>query len=107
MPTVWDDTKVLDGEIGEFTVIARRKDSDWFLGAITNDSARELKVPLDFLEEGREYEARIWFDDPNVPTKTRVGLREITVDSETVLDISLGAAGGQAIQFVPKNTGSR
>ncbi len=107
VPTVWDDTKVLDGEIGEFTVIARRKDSDWYLGAITNDSARELKVPLDFLEEGREYEARIWFDDPNVPTKTRVGLREITVDSETVLDISLGAAGGQAIQFVPKNTGSR
>ena len=67
----------------------------------------ESFCPLDFLEEGREYEARIWFDDPNVPTKTRVGLREITVDSETVLDISLGAAGGQAIQFMPKNTGSR
>ncbi len=102
VPTVWDDTKIIDGEIGEFAVVARRRDSNWFLGAITNDSARNLKISLDFLDKNREYEASVWFDDPTVQTKTKVGNRKLTVTSESSLDLSLLPTGGEAILFTPK-----
>ena len=50
LPTVWDDTKVLNGSIGEYVSIARKKDNRWFLGCITNNDARKMELPLDFLE---------------------------------------------------------
>ncbi len=99
--TVWDDTKVLDGEIGEFVVVARKKGDEWFLGTVTNDSARTLNVPLSFLDENQKYEARIFYDDPEVPTKTHVGVRDVPVTRETVLEIPLCAAGGQAVWIHP------
>lgn len=51
--TTWDDTKVLQGEIGQFITIARRKGEEWFIGSITNNEARALPVSLDFLPEGK------------------------------------------------------
>jgi hypothetical protein len=60
----WEQTKVLNGEVGEFVTIARQdRDSDnWFLGAITNEDAREIEVDLDFLEAGKTYTARLYLD---------------------------------------------
>lgn len=95
--TVWDDTVVVDGKIGEFAVVARKKKEQWFVGAITNDEGRDLKIPLDFLDSGKTYQARIYFDDSTVKTKTKVGVKTVPVTSETVLDVSLVPTGGQAI----------
>ena len=53
VPTSWDETRVLAGDIGEFIVTARRKGDTWYLGAMTNEQARTLQVPLDFLGKGR------------------------------------------------------
>ena len=53
IPTVWDDSKVLGGEIGKYVTIARRKGKEWFVGSITNNDARELKISLNFLEPGK------------------------------------------------------
>jgi len=52
VPTEWDDTRALDGKIGEYIVVARRSSKDWYMGAMTNWSARELQVDLSFLADG-------------------------------------------------------
>ena len=97
VPTVWDDTKVLAGEIGKFAAIARRHGDEWFVGIINNSEPRNLKLPLSFLDAGQKYEAHIYSDDPSAPTRTQVGLATRAVNANTVLDASLSSAGGQAI----------
>ncbi len=101
LPTTWNDTKVISGEIGKYITVARRNQADWFVGSLTNTEARELKVPLDFLESGKKYEATLYFDDPTVPTRTHVGITRQKVDSKTVLNVKLQASGGQAILIKP------
>ena len=95
--TVWDDTKVLDGEIGKYVTIARRKENDWFVGSITNTDQRSLKIPLTFLTPGKKYQASIYYDDPDSKVRTKVSIRRINVNSSSVLDAKLIASGGQAI----------
>lgn len=97
VPTVWDDTKVINGEIGKFATIARRSGQDWFIGTVNNSEVRTLQVPLTFLDAGRSYVAHIYSDDPTVATKTKVGVKTLSVNSKTVLDVPLVAGGGQAI----------
>ena len=101
LPTDWDDTKVLSGEIGQYISVARRNGNNWFVGSITNTDARELKIPLSFLETGKKFEATIYFDDPGVNTRTHVGIRKEKVDANTVLTVNLPATGGQAIMIKP------
>lgn len=103
LPTVWDDSKVLDGCIGEYVTIARRSGDDWFVGSITNELARERDIHLVFLEEGRTYIAYIYSDrlEANV-TRTNVAIAEREVDSTMELKAIMAANGGQAIRMVPK-----
>ena len=102
VPTVWDETKVINGEIGKFAMIARRSGDDWFIGAINGGEPRELKLPLDFLTEGKTYVAHIYADDSSTPTRTHVTAKTKTVDSATLLTASLKAAGGEAIWITPE-----
>jgi alpha-glucosidase len=64
VPTIWDETKVLDASIGNFITIARRKNNDWYIGTITNGSSRETMVDLSFLADGN-YEAELYSDAPD------------------------------------------
>ncbi len=102
VPTVWDDTKVINGEIGKFATIARRSGDDWFIGTINNREARTLKVPLNFLTVGRPYFAHIYADDHSVPTRTQVAVEARPVNSLTTFDVPLQAAGGQAVWITPQ-----
>ena len=101
VPTVWDDTKVLAGEIGQYAVIARRSGSDWFIGAINGGEPRTLKAPLTFLDPGRHYVAHIYADAQSVPTRTHVAITTREVDSSTVLEMPLQSAGGEAVWITP------
>lgn len=101
IPTVWDDTKVVQGEIGQYITVARRSGEQWFVGTITGNEGRKLSIPLDFLEPGREYTATVYADDPKVKTRTQVGIRTVKVTSRTVLDTPLLPSGGQAIRITP------
>ncbi|GAA6258767.1 glycoside hydrolase family 97 protein [Bacteroides sp. f07] len=65
IPTVWDETRVLDGVIGEFIVTARRKGGDWYIGGITNWTARDVTVDLSFLSPDAQYEADWYLDGVN------------------------------------------
>jgi alpha-glucosidase len=97
IPTVWDETRVLDGRPGESATVARRKGDEWFIGSITNTEARAVSLRLDFLPAGRHYEATIYADDPKAQTRTHVGIRTQAVDAGTTLKLALPASGGQAL----------
>ena len=105
VPTVWDDTRVIHGSIGEYAVIARRCGENWFIGCMNSGKARTLNVPLDFLQPGKEYVAFIYSDDKTVSTKTHVRIHRFPVKSDTVLKVTMTAKGGQAVRIVPAATG--
>ncbi len=102
IPTVWDETKVIQGEIGQYITTARRSGNDWFVGTITNNEARSLKLPLSFLAKGKKYTASIYSDDPAAATKTKVKVSTQEVDASSVLNIRLMASGGEAIRITAK-----
>lgn len=96
VPTVWDETKVLDAQVGEFIIIARRKNKDWFVGAITNTKSRELTFPLSFLKAGG-YQAMISTDTAGNPN----GVQETTkaVTKADHLTVKLEAGGGMTVHI--------
>ena len=101
VPTVWDETRFLQGDPVRDVVLARRSGSRWFLGAITADSASARNVSLAFLGKGR-YRAHIFADpaDPNASYESlSVSTREVT--AQDTLDLTLRPAGGAAVYFEP------
>ena len=99
IPTTWADTKVVNGAIGEYITIARKSGDEWFVGTITNNDARELEIPLAFLDKDKKYEAVIYSDNPDVKTRTHVGVEIKNVNSESILIARMKASGGQAIHI--------
>lgn len=97
-PTTFDETVALDGEVGKFVAIARRKASVWYLGVITNWDSREITIDFSFLEKGKKYEAEIFSDGLNADKAANDYKREIiTVDSATKLKYRLAGGGGLAM----------
>ena len=101
VPTVWDDTKVLEGKIGEYAVFARRSGESWFIGCMNADDPHTFEIPLDFLKKDYPYVAYIYSDDPGVPTRTHVKISRCTVDSSSILNAELPPRSGQAIRIHP------
>lgn len=104
VPTDWEVSRALAGEVGDFAVIARqeRNSEDWFLGAITDERSRELRIPLDFLARGKKYEAHIYRDGPNAEWKTNpydMVIEKKIVRSTDRLKFTLATSGGVAIRF--------
>jgi alpha-glucosidase len=102
VPTVWDDTQVLQGRIGEYAIMARRSGQNWFMGCMNSGQARTFTVPLDFLEPGVTYTAHVYADDPQIPTRTHVRINRSSVTRATTLQMSVSAQGGQAVRLVPQ-----
>ena len=68
---MWQDTKFLLGEIGEYAVVARRSGTTWYVGGITNTNARCLQLDCSFLSSDKKYIATIYTDDVEVPGKIK------------------------------------
>jgi len=98
VPTVFDETIALDGEVGKFISIARKKDNIWYLGAITNWDSRDITIDFSFLEKGKKFQAEILSDGLNAD-KAAVDYKKeiITVDSSTKLKYHLANGGGLAM----------
>ena len=108
VPVDWAQTRVLNGEIGDYVTIVRkdRNGEGWYLGSVTDEHGRVLTVPLSFLDPGRTYTAQIYRDGDDAHWKTAPfafvrETREVT-SADTLL-LRLAAGGGQAIRFVPKS----
>ena len=101
-PTVWDESKVLEGEIGEYIVQARRSGNDWFVGAMNGLQARDITInTTDFLQKGKKYRVEIYNDDPSLQTRTKVSSMVVNVKAGKLLKLHLQASGGAALRFVP------
>lgn len=108
----YDWSEAVDGEIGDYIVVARRAKDRFFLGAGTNSQARTLSVDLDFLVPGVTYRATIYEDAPEAEVicqpdgtyakdKTAYRIREINVTAKDSIELSLAEDGGTAISFIP------
>lgn len=109
VPTDWQQSIALQGEVGDFVVFARKErkrdqysGNDWYLGAVTDEKARTLEVKLDFLDKGKKFEAQIYRDGDkaewvNNPYDLKVEKRIVTADDK--LTLKLATSGGTAIRF--------
>ncbi len=101
MPTVWDETKVLDAKMGDYILVARRKGRDWYVGAMTDWTAREMEVDFSFLPEG-SFQMEAYQDGVNA---NRYGSDYKKVTSQikrtTKLKIKLAEGGGWAARISP------
>lgn len=103
VPVSWDDTKVLNGVIGDYITMARRKGDEWYIGAMTDEESRSFPLPLNFLGKGK-YLATIYSDGLDadaISNPTSVTISETEVDNSTVLEIWMAPGGGQAIRIKP------
>ncbi|HZG43303.1 MAG TPA: glycoside hydrolase family 97 C-terminal domain-containing protein, partial [Longimicrobium sp.] len=100
----WDTTVVIDGEIGDHVIVARKQRGadDWFLGAISDEEGRTFEAPLSFLPPGRNYVAEIYADGPGANWRDNplpIAISQQQVTSGTTLRIQMAPGGGQAIRF--------
>ena len=94
IPTTFDETVALDGQLGEYTVIARRKGSVWYVAAMTDWTARDLTISLDFIGEG-QHTADIFADGVNAHKEaTDYKHTQQTVTSKDRLTVHLSSGGG-------------
>jgi alpha-glucosidase len=99
VPTVWDETKVLDGKVAQYVAVARRNGKDWYVGAMTNWSPREMEIDLSFLPEGN-FTMQAYQDGVNAD---RMGsdyrMVKSSVNRGTKLKIALAPGGGWAARI--------
>lgn len=102
IPTTWDATRFLLGEAGQFVVMARRKDTTWYLGGMTNGTSREIVLPLIMLGTG-EYEAKVFVDgsmSQDRPNDIRIERQTITAGRS--LKVGMACGGGFVAAIRPK-----
>ncbi len=104
VPTNWADTKVINGEIGEYITTVRKDENsaDWYLGSMTNEKARDLVIFLSFLDKEATYEAQIYADAAGTDqthNPQSVAITKKTVKASDIMQLHLGGAGGTAIRF--------
>jgi glucan 1,4-alpha-glucosidase len=104
----WDDTKILEAEPGDYVVTARKAKGkqSWFLGAMTDENARDFTTSLSFLSPNKKYLATIYRDADNAHWQNNPEayvIEKYLVDSQTMLRLKLAPGGGTAVSFTPVN----
>ncbi|WP_370323184.1 glycoside hydrolase family 97 protein [Henriciella pelagia] len=108
VPADWENSIALMGEVGDYLVQARqeRGSRDWYIGAVTDEEARTLTVPLGFLDAGTTYRAEIYRDGDNADWETNpypvtIETRAVTAQDELILPLARG--GGAAVRLVAES----
>ncbi|PXY02521.1 alpha-glucosidase [Marinifilum breve] len=102
VPAVWDETKVLEAKISDYLLLARRKDKEWYLGAMTDWDARTLQFDLSFLPKGKKYKMTIYQDGINADRNaTDFKMIEIIVDNTFQYELKMAPGGGMAAMIQP------
>lgn len=100
IPTVWDQTIALNGEIGKYISIARKKDDTWYVGAMTDWEARTVELDLSFLGDGN-YQAEIYKDGVNAEKAARDYVKQtMTIGTDKKLTINMAPGGGVAMKII-------
>ena len=93
IPTVWDETRILQGEVGEYIVSARRKGTTWYIGGITNWTERDLKIDLSNIVNGN-HNAILYRDGANAHRKGSDYRVEHITNLDSQINIHLAPGGG-------------
>lgn len=102
IPTVWDHTIVLNGEIGQYISTARKKGETWYLGTLTNWEARKLDLDLSFLGSG-DYTAEIYEDGINAnKIASDYKKKRIDIPFNRKITIAMAQGGGVAMKIFKK-----
>ncbi|MBM3907317.1 MAG: glycoside hydrolase family 97 protein [Gemmatimonadetes bacterium] len=102
VPTVWDETRVLQAKVGEVIVTARRSGSTWYVGGLTNWSAREVPLDLSFLGAG-SFSLELFRDGPNADRAGVDYVREVRdISAADRLTLHLASGGGFAARITPR-----
>ena len=102
VPTTWDETVGLDGRVGEYVSIARRKGDTWYVGGMTDWNARTLTIDLGFLGEGA-YTAELFRDGVNADKAARDYKREsVEIPADRKLTVKMAPGGGFALKITRK-----
>ena len=93
-PSVWDDTKVLEGKVSDYIAIARRSGDTWYIGAMTDWDARTLELSLDFLGTG-DYNMQVWKDGINADKHASdFAQEELQVTNNSNVKVEMAPGGG-------------
>ena len=103
----WQETKVLNGEIGDFVTIARkeRTSDNWFVGGITDENKRDITIDFSFLDDEVNYTATIYEDGKEAHwdnNPTDLNIRTIEINNQSKQKLHLAAGGGFAISLIKK-----
>lgn len=104
IPVTWDETNVLKAQVGEFIVTAKRKGEEWFLGAMTNSTERNLILDTDFLKKDKEYELTLIKDGINADFQA-MDFKRLTlkIKGGDKININMVKDGGYAARIIPIN----
>lgn len=101
VPSVWDETRVLDARVADYVLVARRRGNEWYIGGMTDWTARELEVDFSFLGNGA-YKLIAFEDGPNAARSGNDYRKTIsTINKTTKLQIHLESGGGWAARVTP------
>jgi hypothetical protein len=108
VPADWQESKYLEAEPGDYLTVARKdkKSENWFLGAITDENARNTEIKLDFLSPNKKYQATIYQDGKTAHWEINpinYEIKTIQVTSKSKIKLHLAEGGGTAISFKPIN----
>ena len=99
IPTVWDETRVLDAKLGEYIIIARRKGDNWYIGGLTDRMARDFEIDCSFLGD-KEYTGDLYKDGVNAHRIGKDFKREsVRLNKQTKLKLHLAPGGGFAVRL--------
>jgi alpha-glucosidase len=105
VPTDWEETRVLNGEVGDYVTIARkvRGGKDWYVGAVSDEQARSVDLAFDFLSPGVKYDAEIYRDGDDADYRTdkrhSVAIEKRVLTSADKLSLRMAPGGGFAIRL--------
>jgi alpha-glucosidase len=101
VPVTWDETKVIDARPDQYLVMARKKKGEWWIGGITGDSARIIKLQPQFFEViGGKWKATIFQDDLKSPFDPNgILVKTVDINLSGVLEIPLAPGGGFAMKL--------
>lgn len=102
VPTTWDETRALDARVGEYILVARRRGAEWYVGALSNWTARDLEIDLSFLGAGT-FRAEIFRDGVNADRNATDYTREQQdVTAQSRLMVHLAPGGGFTARIMPR-----
>lgn len=101
IPTTWDKTKVLDARPGEYIVIARQNGNNWYIGAITGNQQRNIKISFSFLDEGNFN--GVIYSDVSMDHPNQLNIQQMRINKKSNIELKLLSGGGTVLQLNKSN----